>query len=143
MPASQGSTQIDAFQSTTGLLSGLRKAIEMPKSTTPMMRAPNSLSTVVQPDQYTIKSADTKPSGESTAANGRRYGRTRSGSDLRSAPRDTGANAYMIAVADVTRPTRLCQLGKGRKTISPTTNASRIETQGTPRLLTLSTTPGM
>ena len=36
----------------------------------------------------------------------------------------TGANAYMIAVADVTSPTSDCQLGNGRNAISPMTNAS-------------------
>jgi len=46
-----------------------------------------------------------------------------------------GANPYMITVAEVTSPTRLCQLGKGRKQIRPTTNARMIEVYVTPRLL--------
>ena len=37
-----------------------------------------------------------------------------------------GANPYMMTVADVTSPTRPCQLGNGRKQISPTTNVDKI-----------------
>ena len=53
-----------------------------------------------------------------------------------SAARETGAKAYMMAVASVTRPTRACQLGNGRRAMRPTPKASRIDPQGTPRLLT-------
>ena len=64
---------------------------------------------------------------------------------MRSATSVMGANPYMITVADVTSPTRPCQLGNGRKQISPTTNASITEVHGTPRaeilLMPLGTKP--
>src|SRR3954447_19602382 len=86
-----------------------------------------------------IRLAETKAIGASTCGAGRRYGRGRSGSRSRSAVSEIGAKAYMIAVAEVTRPTSDCQLGKGRNAISPTTKAMRIERIGTPFLLTLAT----
>src|SRR3954453_1696093 len=82
-----------------------------------------------------IRFAETKPAGDRIRYAGSRYGRARFGSRLRSAYSDTGAKAYMIAVAEVTSPTSDCQLGNGRKAISPTMNASRIELIGTPRRL--------
>jgi hypothetical protein len=54
-----------------------------------------------------------------------------------------GANPYMITVADVTSPTRPCQLGKGRKQIRPTTNARITDVHGTPREEILLTPFGM
>src|SRR5262245_54067067 len=82
-----------------------------------------------------ISFAATNASGARTGAAGNRYGRGRCGSALRSASRVIGANPYMITVAAETSPIRLCQLGNGRKQIRPITNAKRIETYGTPRLL--------
>jgi hypothetical protein len=41
----------------------------------------------------------------------------------------------MVNAAEVVIWTRLCQLGKGRKQIIPTTKARMIEVKGTPRLL--------
>src|SRR6476661_6882491 len=89
-----------------------------------------------------MKFAATNASGLSTEAAGRRNGRCRPASTRRRAPRATGAKPYMIAVAEVTRPTSDCQLGNGRNAISPTMNASRIEVSGTPRRLTLARADG-
>src|SRR4051812_45986966 len=86
-----------------------------------------------------IRLAAMKATGARTWCAGRRYGRARCGSRTRRARSAIGPNAYMIAVADVTRPTRDCQLGNGRNAISPTTKAMRIETTGTPFLLTCAT----
>src|SRR4051812_8297715 len=86
-----------------------------------------------------IRFAEMKAIGARTDGAGRRYGRGRSGARRRRAVSETGANAYMIAVAEVTRPTSDCQLGNGRNAISPTMNAMMIETSGTPFLLTCAT----
>src|SRR6476659_629878 len=82
-----------------------------------------------------IRFAPQNAAGAITRGTGVLYGRSRSPSHLRSAAKDTGANAYMIAVASVTSPTSDAQLGKGRNTISPSTKASTIDQIGTPRLL--------
>src|SRR6478752_6188351 len=82
-----------------------------------------------------IRFAPQNAAGAITRGIGVLYGRSRSPSHFRSAANDTGANAYMIAVASVTSPTTEAQLGNGRNTISPMTNASRIDQLGTPRLL--------
>ena len=42
---------------------------------------------------------------------------------------------YMMTVAEVTRPTRPLQLGKGRNTSRPTTKAMPMEISGTPLAL--------
>src|SRR5690349_3319896 len=89
-----------------------------------------------------IRLAEMKETGASTRCAGRRYGRFRSGSRIRRARSAIGPNAYMIAVAEVTRPTRECQLGNGRKAISPTTKAMMTETIGTPFGLTFATAAG-
>ena len=80
-----------------------------------------------------ISLAAMNDSGAMTPAAGIWYGRTRSGSALRSAARVSGANPYMITVADVTSETSDCQLGKGRNAMIPTTNATAVETHGMPR----------
>jgi len=53
-----------------------------------------------------------------------------------SAPRETGAKAYMIAVAPVIRETSCCQLGAGARKTMPKTVATMIDQTGTPRLET-------
>src|ERR1700712_3397502 len=72
--------------------------------------------------------------GAMTPAAGILYGRTRSGSALRSAASVSGANPYMITVADVTSETSDCQLGNGRNAMIPTMNATTVDTPGMPRL---------
>src|SRR6185437_524290 len=89
-----------------------------------------------------IRFAEMNPTGFSTVGHGIRYGRGRSGSRLLSAARDTGANAYMMAVASVMMLTIEFQLGNGAKQISPMTNATRTDTHGMPRLLTLVSASG-
>src|SRR6266566_520966 len=84
-----------------------------------------------------IRFAKTKASGESTPAAGSRYGRGRSGSRRRNAVSETGAKAYMMAVADVTMLTSARQLGNGRNDNSPMTKATRIDHNGTPRRVSL------
>src|SRR5690348_11904921 len=81
-----------------------------------------------------IRLAAMKANGFMIFGNGHRYGRGRSGSRACSAARLTGANAYMIAVAPVTRLTSDDQLGNGRKVSSPRTSARMIDQIGTPRL---------
>ena len=71
------------------------------------------------------------------------YVRGRSGSRLRSAASEIGANAYMIAVVPVTTLTSLFQDGNGPRAASPTTKATRIETTGVPFLLTDASTLGI
>ena len=64
---------------------------------------------------------------------GTRNGRSRSGSRRRSAPSTNGPEANDSTVADVMKPTSCCQLGNGRNTMRPTTNATISEISGTPR----------
>src|ERR1700712_3676841 len=81
-----------------------------------------------------ISLAAMNESGARTPAAGIRYGRCRSGSALRSAASVSGANPYMITVAEVTSETRDCQLGNGRNAMIPTMKATTVDTQGMPRL---------
>src|SRR5215469_8270517 len=78
-----------------------------------------------------IKLATTKLTGAQNVPPGSRYGRGRSGSDFLSAPYASGAAAYIRALADDTKPTSVCQPGKGRKTTSPTRNAKMRLNHGT------------
>src|ERR1700760_864958 len=80
-----------------------------------------------------ISFAAMKDSGAMNPAAGILYGRSRSGSALRSAASVSGANPYMITVADVTSETSDCQLGNGRNAMMPTTKATTVDTQGMPR----------
>src|SRR5580765_16854 len=79
-----------------------------------------------------IRLAEQNAIGRTSDGNGTRYERGRRASTLRSAARDTGANAYMIAVAPVTTLTSAFQLLNGPNASSPTTAATRIDTTGTP-----------
>src|SRR5215470_14193371 len=83
-----------------------------------------------------IRLAITNASGASTAAPGTRYGRSASGTCLRSAPRDSGAPAYISTLADVTSPTRELQLGNGSRNTRPNTNERIRLNHGMPRLST-------
>src|SRR6187549_628422 len=80
-----------------------------------------------------IRFAKMKPAGFKNKGKGIRYGRGRSGSFSCRAAAAIGANAYMIAVADVTSPMSELQLGKGRNASSPITKASRMDPTGTLR----------
>src|ERR1700735_1582060 len=78
-----------------------------------------------------IRLETTKATGAQNSPARRRNGRGASGFCRRSAPRANGAPAYMSTVAEVMKPTRLCQPGKGRKRISPMTKAKIRPTHGT------------
>src|SRR2546421_11605501 len=84
-----------------------------------------------------ISFAAMKLTGASTVAAGSRYGRRRPVSALRKASNATGAKPYMIIVAEVMKLTNSCQLGNGRKQITPTTKLRKTEPSGTPRSLIL------
>src|ERR1051326_2419557 len=81
-----------------------------------------------------IKLAEQNATGRTIDGSGTRYDRGRCPSTLRSAASDTGANAYMMAVAPVTTLTSAFQLLNGPNASMPTTAATRIETTGTPLL---------
>src|SRR5947208_17073996 len=70
--------------------------------------------------------------GSSTVGIGARYGRCRAPSTRRSAASDTGAKAYMIAVAPVTTLTSAFQLLNGPNASVPTMAARMVDTTGTP-----------
>src|SRR2546429_9638871 len=79
-----------------------------------------------------IRLAEQKAAGTSSAGIGTRYERGRPPSTLWSAASDTGAKAYMIAVAKVITLTSAAQLLNGPKARHPTTAATRMDTTGTP-----------
>src|SRR5262249_46666056 len=79
-----------------------------------------------------MRFAEQNAAGSSTFGSGIRYDRSRFGSSLWSAASDSGANAYMIAVAPVITPTSALQLLNGPNARQPTTAETRIETSGTP-----------
>src|ERR1700719_4354739 len=81
-----------------------------------------------------IKFAEQKAAGSTTFGSGVRYDRGRPPSTLWSAASDTGAKAYMIAVAPVTTLTSALQLLYGPNASDPTTAATRTDTAGTPLL---------
>src|SRR5215469_7204131 len=81
-----------------------------------------------------IKLAEQNATGRTNDGSGTRYARGRFLSTFFSAARETGANAYMIAVAPVTTLTSAFQLLNGPNASSPTTAATRMETTGTPFL---------
>src|SRR5258706_13873001 len=81
-----------------------------------------------------IRFAEQKAAGSTSAGTGTRYDRGRRPSTLCSAASDTGANAYMIAVAPVTTFTSAFQLLNGPNASMPTTAANRIDATGTPFL---------
>ena len=73
--------------------------------------------------------------GPRTTAPGILYGRSASGTVLRSALIDSGAPAYMSTLAPVTRETSECQLGNGSRNTSPNRKAKIRLTHGTPAAL--------
>ncbi len=75
-------------------------------------------------------------SGAMTTAPGIRYGRSASGTCPRKAPSASGAPAYISTLAEVTRPTRECQLGNGSRNSRPARNATIRLTHGMPFLST-------
>src|SRR3954469_20844266 len=90
-----------------------------------------------------IRFAKMNPRGFKSRGNGIRYGRGRSGSFSCKAAAAIGANAYMMAVADVTSPINELQLGNGRNASRPITKASRMEPTGTLRFDVLVSQSGM
>src|SRR6478672_12986886 len=101
-----------------------------------------SFQSVSHPDHRMISPEMAKPRGAMISAAGSTYGRSALGSRRRNAPRDKGAPAYISTLALVIRPTRDCQLGNGRKQMTPVTKAAISPTQGTPRLLVHSNAVG-
>src|SRR5438105_4374686 len=90
-----------------------------------------------------IRFAQQKAAGSTTAGMGTRYDRGRRPSTRCSAASDSGANAYMIAVAPVTTLTSAFQLLNGPNASVPTTAARRIETTGTPFLFVVASAVGI
>src|SRR5580698_1666339 len=74
-----------------------------------------------------------KLNGAITVSPGTRYGRTRSGSLLRSETAATGAKLYMNDEAAVMAPTSLAQLPNGRNRKQPKTPPKRMLNHGTLR----------
>src|SRR5258708_22051191 len=81
-----------------------------------------------------IRLAEQKAAGRTSAGMGTRYERGRPPSTFWSAANDTGAKAYIMAVAAVTTLTSAFQLLNGPNAIVPITAATRMETTGTPLL---------
>src|SRR5260370_32992787 len=73
-----------------------------------------------------------KPNGAMTFSSGARYGRTRSGSLLRSDTAATGAKLYMNAEAAVMAETSDAQPPNGRDRKQPKSPPKRTENHGTP-----------
>jgi hypothetical protein len=73
---------------------------------------------------------------------GSRNGRGSSGHCSRSAASTSGPEAKDSTVAEVMKPTSCCQLGKGRKTIRPTTKVTSRLTIGTPRFVVFASEAG-
>src|ERR1700694_5018660 len=90
-----------------------------------------------------IKLAEQKAAGSTSAGRGTRYDRGRSASTRWSAASDTGAKAYMIAVAPVTTLTSALQLLNGPNPSDPMTAATRMDTTGTPLLLVVASAVGI
>src|SRR5262245_32787204 len=90
-----------------------------------------------------MRFAEQNAVGSSTSGIGIRYVRGRSRSSLWSAASDSGANAYMIAVAPVMTLTSALQLLNGPNARQPTTAPTRIDTTGTPFLLVLASALGI
>src|SRR5579864_6827860 len=79
-----------------------------------------------------MRLAEQNARGSTSVGIGTRYDRGRSPSTLWSAASDTGAKAYMIAVAPVTTLTSALQLLNGPNASAPMTDATRTDTTGTP-----------
>src|SRR5437764_3048729 len=79
-----------------------------------------------------IRLAEQKAAGSTSAGIGTRYDRGRAPSTLWSAANDTGAKAYMIAVAPVTTLTSAAQLLNGPNASEPMMAPTIMDTTGTP-----------
>src|SRR5438477_11155682 len=90
-----------------------------------------------------IRLAEQKAAGSTISGMGTRYERGRRPSIFWSAASDTGAKAYMIAVAPVTTLTKACQLLYGPKATNPMPAATRIDATGTPLLFVVASTLGI
>src|ERR1700684_2611019 len=84
----------------------------------------------------------TKLNGAMMFRIGALYGRSRSGSLLRSETAATGAKLYMNDEAAVMAPTSLAQLPNGRNRKQPKTPPKRMLNHGTPRRSTPAKTGG-
>src|SRR5581483_2101086 len=84
-----------------------------------------------------IRLAEQNAAGRTSLGIGTRYERGLSPSTLCSAASAIGAKAYIMAVAPVMTVTSALQLLKGPRAMDPIIDATRIEIQGTPRVLVL------
>src|SRR5882757_9106739 len=90
-----------------------------------------------------IRLAEQKAAGRTSAGVGTRYDRGRAPSTFCSAASDTGAKAYMIAVAPVTTLTSALQLLYGPKPRHPMIDPTRMDTTGTPLSLVVASALGI
>src|SRR6266581_3522021 len=90
-----------------------------------------------------IRLAEQKAAGNRSAGMGTRYDLGRSPSTLCSAASDTGANAYMIAVAPVITLTSALQLLNGPNASDPMTAPTIMDTTGTPFLFVVANAAGI
>src|SRR5260221_12391136 len=90
-----------------------------------------------------IRLAEQNARGSTSAGIGPRYDRGRAPSTLWSAASDTGANAYMIAVAPVTTLTSALQLLYGPNPRHPIIDPKRMDTTGTPLPLVVASALGI
>src|ERR1700689_4700848 len=90
-----------------------------------------------------MRFAEQNAAGSTIAGAGTRYERGRPGASLCSAASESGANAYMIAVALVITLTSALQLLNGPNAKQPTSAASRIDTTGTPLRFVLASALGI
>src|SRR5580765_1824255 len=140
-PPSHGPTQM-AFPSVRCAPVCPRTA-PMTNSASPTIIATVSFHVVSNPPQYMIRFAQQNAAGSTSRGIGTRYERGRRLSTLCSAASETGAKAYMIAVAPVTTLTSAFQLLNGPKASVPTTAANRIDTTGTPSLFVVASAVGI
>src|SRR5712671_6878241 len=141
IPPSHGPTQIAFFSERCAPV--WPRTAPTAKIARPATMATASFHVVSNPPQYVIRFAQQKAAGRSSAGVGIRYDRDRRLSTLCSAASDTGAKAYMIAVAPVTTFTRAFQLLKGPNARMPMTAANRIDATGTPSLFVVASTLGI
>src|SRR5437773_7048310 len=90
-----------------------------------------------------MRFAEQNAAGSNTRGHGMRYARGRAPSSFCNAASESGANAYMIAVAAVTTLTSAFQLLNGPNARHPTTAATRIDATGTPFALVLASALGI
>src|SRR5215475_16189211 len=90
-----------------------------------------------------IRLAEQNAAGNRSRGTGTRYDLGRRPSTFCNAANDTGANAYIIAVAPVITPTSALQLLNGPRAKTPTTADRMIETTGTPLSLVVANAVGI